>query len=181
MIAQLYGNVYVAHISMGANQQQTVRALAEAEAWDGPSLIIAYSTCIAHGIDMETSMSHQGDAVATGYWPLYRFRPDQAKPLKMDSKAPTGSVIDFMSKETRFNMLRRTNPEAAEQLGKLAQADAEQKWQYYSALAGMSRKSEDGEEKPAAPRPAQSQDRAARVKAIMERRKQIAKAKGEDK
>lgn len=181
MIAQLYGNVYVAQISMGANQQQTVRALAEAEAWDGPSLIIAYSTCIAHGIDMETSMSHQGDAVATGYWPLYRFRPDQAKPLKMDSKAPTGSVIDFMSKETRFNMLRRTNPEAAEQLGKLAQADAEQKWQYYSALAGMSRKSEDGEEKPAAPRPAQSQDRAARVKAIMERRKQIAKAKGEDK
>lgn len=75
MIAQAYGNVYVAQVAMGANQQQTVRALLEAQAWDGPSIVIAYSTCIAHGIDMETSMTHQADAVATGYWPLYRFRP----------------------------------------------------------------------------------------------------------
>lgn len=179
MIAQLYGNVYVAQISMGANQQQTVRAFAEAEAWDGPSLIIAYSTCIAHGIDMETSMSHQGDAVATGYWPLYRFRPDESKPLKLDSKAPNGSVLDFMSKETRFNMLCRTNPKAAEELGKLAQADADAKWQYYSALAGLNRKAEgEGEGNPAPRKPAaDSAERAARVKEIMERRKQQRAAK----
>ncbi|MGL5249342.1 MAG: 4Fe-4S binding protein, partial [Brooklawnia sp.] len=119
MIAQAYGNVYVAQIAMGANQQQTVRALLEAQAWDGPSLVIAYSTCIAHGIDMGTSMSHQTDAVATGYWPLYRFRPSQeegAVPLHLDSKAPVGSVADFMSSEARYSMLKRSNPERAAEL-----------------------------------------------------------------
>lgn len=140
MIAQAYGNVYVAQVAMGANQQQTVRALNEAQAWQGPSLVIAYSTCISHGIDMETSMSHQEQAVATGYWPLYRFRPSaDGKPLKMDSKAPTGSVGDFMSNEARFAILRRTNPKRAEQLTKLAQADADEKWRYYSQLAGIQR------------------------------------------
>lgn len=148
MIAQAYGNVYVAQVAMGANQQQTVRALNEAEAWDGPSLVIAYSTCISHGIDMETSMSHQEQAVATGYWPLYRFRPSpDGKPLKMDSKAPTGSVGDFMGNEARFAILRRTNPKRAEQLTRLAQADADEKWRYYSQLAGIQRTltSDEGE------------------------------------
>ena len=142
MIAQAYGNVYVAQIAMGANQQQTVRALLEAQAWDGPSLVIAYSTCIAHGIDMGTSMSHQTDAVATGYWPLYRFRPSQeegAVPLHLDSKAPVGSVADFMSSEARYSMLRRSNPERAAELFALAQADADERWHYYSQLAGIER------------------------------------------
>jgi len=142
MIAQAYGNVYVAQIAMGANQQQTVRALLEAQAWDGPSLVIAYSTCIAHGIDMGTSMSHQTDAVATGYWPLYRFRPSQeegAIPLHLDSKAPVGSVADFMSSEARYSMLRRSNPERAAELFALAQADADERWHYYSQLAGIER------------------------------------------
>ena len=142
MIAQAYGNVYVAQIAMGANQQQTVRALLEAQAWDGPSLVIAYSTCIAHGIDMGTSMSHQTDAVATGYWPLYRFRPSQeegAVPLHLDSKAPVGSVADFMSSEARYSMLKRSNPERAAELFALAQADADERWHYYSQLAGIER------------------------------------------
>jgi pyruvate-ferredoxin/flavodoxin oxidoreductase len=142
MIAQAYGNVYVAQIAIGANQQQTVRALMEAQAWDGPSLVIAYSTCIAHGIEMSTSMTHQSDAVATGYWPLYRFRPSDAEgttPLHLDSKAPVGSVADFMSSEARYAMLKRSNPERAAELFALAQADADERWRYYSQLAGVQR------------------------------------------
>ncbi len=142
MIAQAYGNVYVAQIAMGANQQQTIRALQEAQAWDGPSLVIAYSTCIAHGIDMQTSFTHQADAVATGYWPLYRFRPSQEEgstPLHLDSKAPVGSVADFMSSEARYAMLKRSNPQRAAELFALAQADADERWRYYSQLAGVQR------------------------------------------
>ena len=87
-IARSYGNVYVAQVSMGANDQQTTKALLEADAWPGPSLVIAYSTCIAHGIDMSKSMTHQKDAVKSGYWPLYRFHPSEietGKPFKLDS------------------------------------------------------------------------------------------------
>ena len=142
MIAQAYGNVYVAQIALGANQQQTIRALLEAQAWDGPSLIIAYSTCIAHGIDMETSMSHQGEAVATGYWPLYRFRPsdeEHTTPLRLDSKAPVGSVSEFMGHEARFAMLKRSNPDRAEELFALAQQDVDERWRYYSQISGVER------------------------------------------
>ncbi|MDQ1287086.1 MAG: pyruvate-ferredoxin/flavodoxin oxidoreductase [Actinomycetota bacterium] len=141
-IAQAYGDVYVAQIAMGANEQQTVRALLEAQAWPGPSIIIAYSTCTAHGIEMSTSMSHQKDAVATGYWPLYRYRPstdDGTQPFKLDSKKPTLPVKDFMSAETRFSMLRRTAPERADHLMELAQADADERWHYYSQLADVAR------------------------------------------
>ena len=142
LFAQAYGNVYVAQIAMGANQQQAVRALAEAEAWPGPSIVIAYSTCIAHGIDMATSMSHQADAVATGYWPLYRYRPtdeEGAVPLRLDSKAPAGSVQDFLASENRYAMLKRSNPERAAELFALAQADADERWHYYSQLASVQR------------------------------------------
>ena len=127
---------------MGANEQQTVRAMLEAQAWPGTSIIIAYSTCIAHGIEMSTSMSHQKDAVASGYWPLYRFRPsedDTSHPFKLDSKAPTMPVRDFMSAETRFSMLSRTDPERSKHLFELAQADADERWRYYSQLSGMER------------------------------------------
>ncbi|WP_068427098.1 pyruvate:ferredoxin (flavodoxin) oxidoreductase [Piscicoccus intestinalis] len=142
LIAQAYGDVYVAQIALGANQQQTVRALLEAQAWPGPSLIIAYSTCIAHGIDMETSMSHQGDAVASGYWPLYRYRPTAdgaAHPFHLDSKAPSTPVSTFMDGEARFAMLRRSHPERAAALLDLAQADVDERWRYYSQLAGLER------------------------------------------
>ncbi len=141
MIAQAYGNVYVAQLAIGANQQQTVRAMLEAQAWPGPSLLIAYSTCIAHGIEMSTSMSHQADAVASGYWPLYRFRPGDADgvPLKLDSKAPTLPVKSFMMQETRFSMLTRANPARAERLAALAQADVDERWKHYSQLAAVER------------------------------------------
>ena len=140
MLAQAYGDVYVAQLAIGANQQQAVRAMLEAQAWPGPSLLIAYSTCIAHGIDMATSMSHQNEAVASGYWPLYRFRPgSDGHPLHLDSKAPTIGVKDFMLNETRFAMLARANPARAEQLAALAQADADVRWHYYSQLAGIER------------------------------------------
>jgi pyruvate-ferredoxin/flavodoxin oxidoreductase len=140
ILAQAYGNVYVAQLAIGANQQQTVRAMQEAQAWPGPSLLIAYSTCIAHGIDMATSMSHQSEAVASGYWPLYRYRPGtEGSPLHLDSKAPTLPVRDFMMNETRFSMLARANPARAEQLALLAQADADERWHYYSQLAGLVR------------------------------------------
>ena len=144
LIAQAYGDVYVAQVALGANQQQTVRALLEAQAWPGPSLIIAYSTCIAHGIDMETSMSHQGDAVATGFWPLYRYRPaadEHTHPFHLDSKAPTKPVSAFMDAEARFAMLRRSHPERAAQLLALAQADVDERWRYYAQMAGLERTS----------------------------------------
>ncbi|CAL8972651.1 Pyruvate-flavodoxin oxidoreductase [Propionicimonas sp. T2.31MG-18] len=140
MLAQAYGDVYVAQLAIGANQQQAVRAMLEAQAWPGPSLLIAYSTCIAHGIDMATSMSHQADAVASGYWPLYRFRPGEtAHPLHLDSRAPSTPVRDFMLSEARFAMLARANPTRAEELANLAQADVDERWHYYSQLAGVER------------------------------------------
>ena len=141
-IARSYGNVYVAQISMGANDQQTTTALLEADAWPGPSLVIAYSTCIAHGIDMSKSMSHQKDAVKSGYWPLYRFHPSEiegGKPFKLDSATPSIPIADFVATETRFAVLKRTHPERAAELATLAQADADERRHYYEQLAGIER------------------------------------------
>ncbi len=141
-IAQAYGNAYVAQIAIGANEQQTVRALLEAQAWPGPSIVLAYSTCIAHGIDMSTSMAHQKDAVASGYWPLYRFRPSEHEaghPLKLDSRKPSIPVATFTQAEARFSMLARSDPDRAKHLSALAQADADERWRYYSQLAGLER------------------------------------------
>jgi pyruvate-ferredoxin/flavodoxin oxidoreductase len=141
-IARAYGNVYVAEIALGANDVQATKALLEADAWPGPSLVIAYSTCIAHGIDMSTSMSHQKDAVKSGYWPLYRFQPSEAEhgiPFKLDSKAPSIPVADFVATEARFGVLSRTHPERAERLLELAQADVDERWRYYSQLGTVER------------------------------------------
>jgi pyruvate-ferredoxin/flavodoxin oxidoreductase len=141
-IARAYGNVYVAQIAMGANDIQTVKALMEADAWPGPSLVIAYSTCIAHGIDMSKSMSHQKDAVKSGYWPLYRFHPTEAEhehPFQLDSRKPQIPVRDFVSSEARFAILERTHPDRARQLAALMQADVDERWHYYEQLAGMER------------------------------------------
>jgi pyruvate-ferredoxin/flavodoxin oxidoreductase len=141
-IARSYGNVFVAQISLGANDAQSIKALLEAEAWDGPSLVIAYATCIAHGIDMTKSMSHQKDAVKSGYWPLYRFQPSEVEdgtPFKLDSSRPSLPIADFVASETRFAILQRTDPERAAELASLAQADADERWRYYEQLAGIQR------------------------------------------
>jgi pyruvate-ferredoxin/flavodoxin oxidoreductase len=119
-----------------------VRALSEAVAWPGPSIILAYSTCIAHGIEMSTSMTHQKEAVTSGYWPLYRFHPspeEGSHPFKLDSKKPTMPVRAFALQEGRFSMLARSRPELSEQLLNMAQADVDERWHYYEQLAGLER------------------------------------------
>jgi pyruvate-ferredoxin/flavodoxin oxidoreductase len=141
-IARAYGNVYVAQIAVGANDLQATKALLEADAWPGPSLVIAYSTCIAHGIDMATSMSHQKDAVKSGYWPLYRFRPTagaDGRPLSLDSHEPTLPVRDFVAGEARFAILERTHPDRARRFVQVLQSDVDERWRYYEQLAAMHR------------------------------------------
>ncbi|NND03738.1 MAG: pyruvate:ferredoxin (flavodoxin) oxidoreductase [Acidimicrobiia bacterium] len=143
MIAQSYGNVYVAQVAMGANMNQVVKAFAEAEAHEGTSLIIAYSPCIAHGIDMTTMMSHQKEAAQSGYWPLYRYDPKAEaleKPaLRLDSRKPTIKFKDFAEKEGRFAMLARANPEYAAELTAAAQADIDNRWQLYEQMVDVHR------------------------------------------
>ncbi len=128
--------------TLGANETQTVRALREAAAYPGPSLVVAYSTCIAHGIDMATSMTHQKVAVSSGYWPLYRYHPSPepgTHPFSLDSTKPSIPLRDFIQAETRFAMLTRVDPERAEHLQALAQADVDERWHYYEQLAGVER------------------------------------------
>ena len=127
---------------MGANETQTVRAILEAAAWPGPSLILAYSTCIAHGIEMSTSMGHQKAAVTSGYWPLYRFHPSPAAgahPFSLDSKRPSTSLAEFKSEETRYSALDRADHERSQYLLELSQADIDERWHYYEQLAGVER------------------------------------------
>ncbi|MFO1019830.1 MAG: pyruvate:ferredoxin (flavodoxin) oxidoreductase [Planctomycetales bacterium] len=143
MIAVDYGNTYVATVALGAQPLQTLRAFQEAEAWRGPSLIIAYSTCIAHGIDMSKSMSHQKKAVQSGYWPLYRYNPLNARngehPFQLDSRAPSIPFRTFAEEEGRFAMLLRSDPERAERLIQLAQGDVSERWRFYEQMAGVER------------------------------------------
>jgi pyruvate-ferredoxin/flavodoxin oxidoreductase len=143
MIAAAYGNVYVAQIALGADNAQTIKAFAEAESWDGPSLVIAYSTCIEHGIDMATSMTHQAEAVKSGFWPLWRYDPrlavDDARAMQLDSKAPTVPLAEFQAKEARFAMLARSRPAEFATLQELAQADARERRHLYEQLAGVER------------------------------------------
>jgi len=140
MMAMAYGNAYVAQVALGGNDMQTIKAFAEAEAWPGPSLIIAYSTCIAHGIDMETSMTHQRDAVRSGYWPLYRYNPRvEGSPFHLDSKTPTVSLKNFAAAEARFGMLARTDPERFDSLMATSQEDINSRWKLYEQLAGIER------------------------------------------
>ncbi len=141
-IARAYGDVYVAQIALGANDMQATKALAEADAWEGPSLVIAYSTCIAHGIDMSTSMTHQKDAVKSGYWPLYRFQPSEVadgQPFRLDYRKPSIPVRDFVAGEARFAILERTDPERSHELTTALQADADERWRYYEQLAEIRR------------------------------------------
>jgi pyruvate-ferredoxin/flavodoxin oxidoreductase len=146
MIAMSYGNVYVAQVSMGANMTQVAKAFAEAEAHDGPSLIIALSPCIAHGIDMSTMMAHQKEAADSGYWPLYRFNPSEeaeGRPaMKLDSRAPKMSFRDFAKSEGRFAMLARANPTHYEELMDQAQDDIDNRWHLYEQMIHVERTAE---------------------------------------
>jgi pyruvate-ferredoxin/flavodoxin oxidoreductase len=139
MLAMSYGNIYVARVAMGANDAQTIRAFIEAEAYDGPSLLIAYSHCIAHGIDLAKGMEQQKLAVQTGYWPLFRYHPNLAaegkNPLTLDSKPPSLPLEKYVYNETRYTQLTQSNEEAAERLLKLAQADVNKRWKMYENWA----------------------------------------------
>ena len=137
LIAAGYGNVYVAQVALGADNPQTVKAFAEAESYDGPSLIIAYSHCIAHGIEMSTAMAHQKEAADSGYWPLYRYDPRIEHSFQLDSRPPKIPVSQFTSKENRFAMLARANPGEATELAAEEQHDVDERWRLYEQLASV--------------------------------------------
>ncbi|MEW6741380.1 MAG: pyruvate:ferredoxin (flavodoxin) oxidoreductase [Planctomycetota bacterium] len=143
LLAMAYGNVYVAQVALGANPLHTIRSFLEAESYRGPSLIIAYCHCIAHGIDMTTGFTHQKEAVNTGFVPLYNYDPREARegshPFKLVSRKPTGSFDEFAMKEGRFSMLARTNPEQAKTLFELARHDIAERWHFYEQMAGVER------------------------------------------
>ncbi len=139
MMAINYGNVYVARVALGANTQQTLLAMREAEAYPGPSLILAYSHCIAHGIDMRQGLNQQHLAVQSGYWPLLRYNPELKEsgqnPMELDSGEPTVSLSDYAYNELRYQLLRFARPERAAQLLKLAQKDLQKRRDVYEYLA----------------------------------------------
>mgnify|MGYP002898444015 FL=1 len=139
MIAMSYGNVYVAQVAFGANDTQLIKALNEAEAYDGPSIVIAYSHCIAQGFNLADGLEHQKSAVDTGSWPLYRYNPEniaQGKaPLTLDSKAPSKPLSDYMSNETRFQVVNKMNPERYETLLNKAQENVKEKRSLYEHMA----------------------------------------------
>ncbi len=138
MMAMAYGNVYVAQVAMGANDQQTVKAFIEAEAWDGPSIIIAYSHCIAHGINMRLGLQIQKEAVTSGHFPLLRYNPALAaegrNPLSIDSKPPSIPYSEFAYHQNRFKMLTKTRPEEAKRLMEEAQQDARTRYEFFHRM-----------------------------------------------
>jgi len=150
LIAMSYGSIYVARVAMGSSDQQTLKAILEAEAYNGPSLIIAYSHCIAHGIDMAKGLEQQKLAVQSGYWPLYRYNPDLAtqgqNPLMVDSKEPSISLDQFVYNETRYRMLVQGDEARAEELLKQAQSDVKSRWQFYQQMATMHYDKQSGTE-----------------------------------
>jgi pyruvate-ferredoxin/flavodoxin oxidoreductase len=141
LMAMSYGHVYVASVAMGARDEHTLRAFLEAEAYPGPSLIIAYSHCIAHGINMTTAMQHQKAAVEAGQWLLYRYHPQRAasgdSPLHLDSPAPRLPLDRYLYRENRFQMLTKSHPEEAKRLLQQAQDDVNRRWQFYAYLAAQ--------------------------------------------
>jgi pyruvate-ferredoxin/flavodoxin oxidoreductase len=152
LIAMSYGYVYVAKVAMGANDQQTLKALLEAEAYDGPSLVIAYSPCIAHGYDMARSLDQTKLAVQSGHWPMFRYDPRLAiegkNPLQIESKEPSIPFSQYAYNETRYKMLTQMNEDRAEELMKEAQHDAKSRWTLYQQMASMhySNGSQDSQE-----------------------------------
>ena len=141
MEAVSYGSVYVAQVALGSNDTHVIKAFQEAEAHDGPSIIIAYSSCIAHGYDLVHGLEQQKLAVQSGYWPLMRYNPELREegknPFQLDSKAPSIRLKEYAYREARYTMLARSNPELAAKLLEEAQDDVEREWRVYSARAGM--------------------------------------------
>jgi pyruvate-ferredoxin/flavodoxin oxidoreductase len=141
MLAMTYGNIYVAKVAMGANANQTVKAFVEAEAYPGPSLIIAYAQCISHGIDMETAYQEQQKAVDSGHWILFRFDPrlkEQGKnPLQLDSKAPTLELEKYIYGENRYRTLQQAKPEEAARLLGLAKKDVASRYSLMEQLSKL--------------------------------------------
>jgi pyruvate-ferredoxin/flavodoxin oxidoreductase len=141
MMAMNYGYVYVAQVAMGSSDTQTLKAFREAEAFDGPSLILAYSPCIEHGIDMAKGLDQQDLAVKSGIWPLYRYNPDRAdegkNPLQLDSKAPSIPLREYAYNELRYRSLLKSNEERAEMLMKAAQKEVDKRWSLYEQMAEM--------------------------------------------
>jgi pyruvate-ferredoxin/flavodoxin oxidoreductase len=139
LMAMTYGNVYVARVAFGAKDHQTVKALLEAESYPGPSLVIAYAHCIAHGYDMADGLDQQKLAIESGYWPLYRFDPRRAEagqaPLQLDSGAPRVRIEDFMRKENRFRMVEGMSEDRHRRLAEAAQSEAERRFRLYQSLA----------------------------------------------
>jgi pyruvate-ferredoxin/flavodoxin oxidoreductase len=139
MLAMTYGHVYVARVAFGARDAQTVRAFMEADSYPGPSLILAYSHCIAHGYDLAQGANQQKRAVESGYWPLYRFDPRRVaegeSPLKLDSSPPKGRLVDFARNETRFRMVEQQDPARFRVLMDEAQAEIHTRWATYEQLA----------------------------------------------
>jgi pyruvate-ferredoxin/flavodoxin oxidoreductase len=138
-MAMTYGYVYVASVAMGANKNQLMKALVEAENYRGPSVIIAYAPCINHGIDMGRSQNEEKRAVAAGYWPLYRYDPRRKEigknPFLLDSKKPSGEFKEFLLGEVRYSSLTRTFPEDAENLFQRAKEDMKERFEIYSRMA----------------------------------------------
>ncbi len=153
MMAISYGYVYVASVAMGASDQQTIRAFLEAEAYDGPSIIVAYSHCINHGIDMAKGLQQQKLAVQSGMWPMYRFNPDAIaqgqNPLKLDYKGPQIPLKEYAYNEARYRMLTQINEPRAEALMALAQQDAASRWSLYEQMAAMHYQARGEEVEPA--------------------------------
>jgi len=151
LIAMSYGYVYVARVAMGANDQQTLRALIEAESYDGPSLVIAYSPCIAHGYDLSKSLEQSKLAVQSGHWPMYRYDPRLAtqgqNPLIIESKEPSIPISQYAYNETRYKMLIQMNEDRAEELMKEAQHDAKSRWTLYQQMASMHYENDTEEKK----------------------------------
>jgi pyruvate-ferredoxin/flavodoxin oxidoreductase len=153
-IAMTYGHVYVASVAMGARDEHTLRAFLEAESYDGPSLIIAYSHCIAHGINMTTAMQNQKAAVNSGQWLLYRYDPRRfaqgENPLQLDSRQPKQRVNEFLMMENRFKMLTKSDPERARMLFQQAQEDADRRFKRFEYLATWKPNGQKPSEEPAA-------------------------------
>jgi pyruvate-ferredoxin/flavodoxin oxidoreductase len=143
MLAVSYGNVYVAQIAVGANPNQTLQAFLDAESYHGPSLILAYSQCIAHGINMTHGMTHQKTIVQSGFWPLYHYDPRLAhageRPFHLDSRKPSIPFTELAQQEARFAMVARSDPANAERLAAMAQKDIDDQWHYYEQMAGVER------------------------------------------
>lgn len=137
LMSMAYGHVYVASVSLGADRGQTLKAFQEAEAYDGPSIIFAYSPCIAHGLDMSKTQTEQKRAVEAGYFPLYRYNPENEQPFTWDAKEPKGSYQDFIRNEGRYKSLTKTNPEAAEALYKQAEEDAAKRMAVFRSVGEL--------------------------------------------